>query len=470
MLRNRRVGRLGLAALAVSAVLGCSSSTPTPSVPSLASVAPSEVPSTAPQTVASQSVAPPSAAPESAAPESVAPQSAAPQSQAPSSAPSPAPSSEPSPSATPGPLIVDWQRVSNPGLGSANEIAGSAAAGGHFVVVGARTDDEGVVWTSSNGRDWSEPTLPSVPGGYLQLFDVSGVGKGFIAVGDTSDDQGNTTAVALYSPDGTTWEQFNNADLSGWTYDQVAVVGSTIVLAASSNTGSGFVTSTDSGQTWSQPDDSSGPAKAGVLELTATDTDFWAFTSTTSGPAAIQVWRSSDGSSWTSVGTIPDSAAAVNGRIEVADGPAGWVLAAPANGNHKKDYVWTSADGATWQAVDPPPFGIQDMFGDTAGYIAVGLWYPNGTGCDTDSAQAEGVTFTSTDALHWRLMPYDGWMGMFIQQLRRYGRTLIGIGLDFNSVDAGTGAVWTAKLPDTAQDPGPEPSFPPPPGGGCHTG
>jgi hypothetical protein len=66
-------------------------------------------------------------------------------------------------------------------------------------------------------------------------------------------------------------------------------------------------------------------------------------------------------------------------------------------------------------------------------------------------------------------MPDEGWTSKWIEQLRRYNRTLIGIGIDYSGQnDEGVGAIWTAKLPDVASNAGPGPSNPPfPENTGC---
>ena len=459
--------RLGLVAVATCAVLACTStppSTPVASTPEQASTStsgPAPLATSAPTLATTITAAP--ATPE----HRPGPQTQAP----PAPTPPTLPPQTPTPTATPAPspLEIDWQQVQNPGLGAADEIIGSAAAGNRLVVIGGAVDNEHLIWTSGNGRDWSQADLPTVPG-YLHLTDVTALGNGFLAVGATDDNDGNSTAVALTSTDGSAWQQLGSATLAGWTYENVAVVGSAIVVVADSSDGSqtAFVTSHDGGQTWSQPSDPDGALKYFGLELTATDTDFWEFAQADGSlQPEIAIWRSTDGDTWTNVGTLPDSAGAARGAIHVANGPLGWVVMAPANGHHKKNFAWWSADGLSWQDAPQAPFGVEDIFADDAGFIAVGNWFPNGSGCAIDPTQAEGLTFTSTDGLLWRRMSEDGWMGNFIDELRRYGRTLIGIGLDFTQNNNGAGAVWTAKLPDLSSDTGPVPTNPPMPKNGC---
>ena len=119
-----------------------------------------------------------------------------------------------------------------------------------------------------------------------------------------------------------------------------------------------------------------------------------------------------------------------------------------------------------WQVAPNPPFGsIESIFADDTGFVAAGHWSPGGSGCAFDSANAQGLTFTSTDGQLWRWMPTDGWDGKLIEQLRRDGRTLIGIGVEYTQNSDGVGAVWTSDLPDSASDTGPVPPITPPSAG-----
>jgi hypothetical protein len=462
MLRSRKVDRLGLVAVAMSAILGCTSATP--ATPSPSALTPPTAFSSVPSLVTSvpaSAGATATAAEPSAAPQSQAPQTPTPASQPPASPTAP-PSTPPTATPTPSPLLLDWQRVGNPGLDAASDINGSAAAGGRFVAIGEDVDGNAVIWSSGDGRSWSKAALPSL--NELSLGDVAAMGNGFVAVGRVLGDSSSIGTV-LTSADGQSWQLDDAATLPESYFAHVAVLGSTMMIDDQTD----FQVSNDGGKTWSQPALPSGMAQYGVLALTATDTDFWVFASTSGGGKnpPIGIWRSTDGQSWTSVGTLPGLTDAAN--LSVANGPLGWVAIGSTLTKSLKevDYAWWSGDGVTWQAAQPAPFGVTDIFADDAGFIAVGNWYPNGSGCVLDPTQAEGVTFTSTDGLLWRRMPEDGWMSKFVEQLRRYNRTLIGIGVDYSQNEDGTGAVWTAKLPPIANDTGPEATNPPMPKEGC---
>jgi hypothetical protein len=87
-------------------------------------------------------------------------------------------------------------------------------------------------------------------------------------------------------------------------------------------------------------------------------------------------------------------------------------------------------------------------------------------------ADVQGYTWTSVDGLIWTLMDPTEFRYRRIEQLLRDGRTLIGVGIAYESDedDTGEGTVWTAQLPRPA---GPGPGTSPRPAdnnGGCGGG
>jgi hypothetical protein len=357
-------------------------------------------------------------------------------------------------------------------MGSAEEIYASAASGGHFVVVGDNFNADAVIWESGNGRDWTTAELPSLPG-YIELKDVAAMGNGFVAVG-TQYDSGEPTGFVATSDDGRTWQINAASRVDGWQYEKVGVVDSTIVVSAEdfNFTRTEFLVSTDGGATWGPLGDPNDVAKNGLLDLVTTDTQFWAFGPESSAKQAqVEIWTSTDGQTWTTAGTLPNSAGAGSTLELIAtQGPRGWVVLAHANEHNKPvDFGWWSADGTSWQSAQNPPFAFDDVFADASGFVVVGKWLPQPAGCALDPADYQGASWTSTDGLLWTRMPDDGWKSQWIEQLRRFNRTLIGIGIDYTgSNDQGVGAIWTAKLPDVATNAGPGPSDPPiPENTGC---
>src|SRR5262245_52475701 len=157
------VGRLSLLAVGLIAVLGCTSAAPaTPSPSAIASI-----PATASQSAASPSAVPslagspaPTTTPQvivTPIPETPAPSetpAVTPSTEPPSSAPTEPPASPtigpPTAPPTSAPLILDWQRSANPGMGSAEDIYASAASGNRVVAVGDNSDIDPVIWTTTN--------------------------------------------------------------------------------------------------------------------------------------------------------------------------------------------------------------------------------------------------------------------------------------------------------------------------------
>ena len=132
--------------------------------------------------------------------------------------------------------------------------------------------------------------------GYPRLNAVAAIGNDFVVVGSTDDSNGNYTGMVLTSIDGgRTWQQDGSATLAGWQYWNVAAAGSTIVVIGQTSAAheTAFITSHDSGQTWSQPHDPDGVLVSNsALALVATDTDFRLFIrATSSETSAIDHWR-----------------------------------------------------------------------------------------------------------------------------------------------------------------------------------
>lgn len=337
-----------------------------------------------------------------------------------------------------------------------------------MVLIGRDQDLNSVIWASSNAHDWTVgQVVPFLPG-ELDVVDVTGTQNGFSATAFQSG-SGEGTGIYLTSTDGTSWEWNNSVAPEGWGLDFIASVGSTIVMRADTSTQAGLLTSHDNGHTWGNVN-TDDPANGSLLALVGTDNSFWIFAPESSNKQqGLGAWRSTDGDTWTKAGTLPGSIGDTDSEFHVAHGPLGWVATQIYwTRKGEQDYAWWSADGSTWQQAQPAPFGIAAVFADDAGFIATGNYYPNGSGCAVDPAQMVGTTFTSTDGLLWRKTPdADSIHGGYVDQLRRYNRTLIGMGFDYKVGEDGVGAEWTAKLPDISSDTGPVPSNPPVPPSGC---
>ena len=97
------------------------------------------------------------------------------------------------------------------------------------------------------------------------------------------------------------------------------------------------------------------------------------------------IWRSSDGSNWTS---LSDQAVFARGHCgSTTRGEIYRVLATPSGLVAEGTGTWFSADGQHWQCVDQPNIGAQEL----ANGSYAGISYNDGT----------ATVWTSDDGLHW---------------------------------------------------------------------
>lgn len=346
-----------------------------------------------------------------------------------------------------------------------NEFTGTAAADGRIVAVGWAEDSAGI-WTSADGRKWERAVFHGASSLTLLAAVVAG-GPGFVAVGWEYP-----TGFVAISADGQTWERVDDAMFADQDLNRIGAVDGRLVVFSGGD-GAGVFTSSD-GRVWQQSDDTTAQDVAdGLVALTGDGSTLWAFSRDGNEPRQnrqlIEVWRSNDGMTWTQVGQIEGSGGTQLARA--ASGESGVVLV--ANVNQRGTYpwlTWYSADGVTWQAAGNSPTNIDDVLAGQAGFVAVGH-YNTGQGCALIETDDVGVTWTSVDGLTWRQMPEQGWNGREVQVMARNGRTLIGLGMDWNRFynDESGGAVWTTALPGAAVDdaPPPGPTVEPTPGPGC---
>jgi hypothetical protein len=368
-------------------------------------------------------------------------------------------------------LVVDWHQVPDPGLGVVIGVTGAASANGRLVVIGDSTEDfVPAIWWSDNGNTWQLAQWPDSGNSALALTGVTAGGPGFVAVGSDYESEDAINAVTYTSTDGVSWQRGDDPDLAGQSAFLIGAAGTNVVAFADS----GAVFKSSDGLSWDPVLDASAVEVGdGLLDVAGYNGSLWAFstapgaTEEESGP--LDVWRTDDGISWTRLGTVPDSLGALDARTAV--GPKGLVLVADIdNADSFAWHGWQSADGANWQPATNTPAEITDVLSDETGFIAVG-YYNLAGGCAVDETENVGVTWTSVDGLTWRQMSQEGWVGREVDVLGLIGRTLVGVGIDWNLLYAeeggNSGLVWTADLPASAQDdlpppsPAPEPTAPP---------
>ncbi len=439
------------AAFALAACTSQPSPTGTPSIGATASLAPSaSVPAVSPGDGATQPPTP------SELPSATA-------STEPSASPAtPSPSSTATASPTVDGLLVDWQEQSSD-LGGMNEFWASAAVPSRFVAVGNSDNAGAGIWTSTDGLHWRPANVPDAAGyTSITLTDVTAGGPGAAAVADGR--QGAQEVGVVYvASDGRDWTLAESPDFAGWQFMRIGSTASSLVVFGSAWPHGAIFASTD-GINWQQAtgSDTDGIA-AGLLTLERHGSQLWAFSEDLSGgpgsQGKTQVWTTNDGLAWQLAGALPGSLGVTH--LSVAAGPLGWV----AVGANSTDWLaWRSSDGLSWSRVQPAPWGRLDAtIGDQAGFVAVGWYSTRRDGCVLGDNSTKGVTWTSSDGSVWREMADNGWKAKQVDLLRRDGRTLFGLGLDYTTNGQGPGAVWTALLPGSSQDINPPPAYPPPP-------
>lgn len=357
-------------------------------------------------------------------------------------------------------LIVDWQERSDADVQGIDDFWASTALPSRFVAVGSSNTAGSGIWTSANGLRWNSATVPAAQGfTSTTVFDVTVGGPGVAVL--TDGRQGAQEVGLVYlSADGRTWTAVESPEFAGYQFERIGHAGTTLVIFGSAYPHGAIWASAD-GTSWEQASD---PAADGIAEnllaLESHGSQLWAFTMDLSSgsPGKTQVWTTTDGLTWHNEGDLPGSMGM--DHLSVAAGPLGWIA---VGANDTTWLAWRSDDGLTWSRVRPAPWGrLEGSMADQAGFVAVGWYSTRRDGCVLADNTMKGVTWTSSDGSSWREMPNNGWRARQVEMLRRDGRTLFGLGLDYTKSQA-TGAVWTAQLPATSQDVNPPPAYPAPP-------
>ncbi|HEY5519799.1 MAG TPA: hypothetical protein VIK08_04000 [Candidatus Limnocylindrales bacterium] len=348
---------------------------------------------------------------------------------------------------------IDWQSVDVTGLG-AGVINGIIQFGGLLVMTGAigNADYEAMIpmaWTSTNGRDWVAAEV-NVSAGVLDdtvgaaMGQAVAAGPGLVSAGDQ---------FAVVSPDGRHWDAIQDDDLTGWSLGRLVVVNG-IILCSGFNFGPtdeyGLFRSQD-GEHWDPIAGNTVQHIAkGLMNLTAIDGAFVAFVAENGDPYGangIEIWRSGDGTNWTHVNDMPDSAETEGVAIVQGEDKFVAVSGHDLFSGYDKEVsmAWSSTDGFNWTRTPGAPWGPYDLLGVGSGFVGVGGRFPTeGTGIQYEDA-VTGESWVSADGENWQKVRQPG-EGREIDLLLPLGDYIAGYGLDFNR--SPNAAMWITPTPD----------------------
>ena len=206
---------------------------------------------------------------------------------------------------------VVWQAAdgeaafSGPGLSTERPAAGP----GGYVIVGYQAISGRMIaaaWWSAGLAGWQRAATPDGSPGATQMMAVTASPRGFVAVGAAGDQP-----AAWTSPDGRNWNQVSLPLPVGATramLQQVASDGRTVAAVGTALTTTGqqvpfAASSSDGGTTWAESVLPVPSGRAFVTALSAAGRDFVAAGTfgSTPGHQDVVVWTSADGSAWKAV-------------------------------------------------------------------------------------------------------------------------------------------------------------------------
>lgn len=258
---------------------------------------------------------------------------------------------------------MTWEQVSISGLASNTQrliLAPTTQWGDYlYAGTGGTTGDGNLanIWRTSNGTDWTQVTT----GGFGDANN-NWIGGMVIFRGDLYVKVNNlVTGVEIWrTRNGTSWEQvntdgFGSATYNGESFGMEVFNDKLYVTAAAFGGGSATLWHTENGTTWVQ-DDISEITDAGNLNVYCLFNYNGTLYGGTYRAAGAQIWKTTDGSNWTSIMT--------NGFGDTNDD-------AIVSFFHFKDHfyalvynfatgveAWRSTDTTTWTRANSDGFGI----------------------------------------------------------------------------------------------------------------
>ena len=356
-------------------------------------------------------------------------------------APTPGPSSAPggsapdqpaasTPSPSTGPASGEWELLPEIAAFTGAQVAdvergaaGLIALGTAVAVGGAVAEGRPAVWSSADGRTWTEPVelpLPTPAPAVVGADAVTRFGEGFVAVGEAVTEAG-IVGLAWTSVDGRSWTVDRIA--AGACPADVASRGSLIVAVGtigpchSGGAGQpGTWTSAD-GRTWRAGTLTGDDGRFGAFAVVAATADLFVAAGSVGSTAAAcdtgcaarpehrldgAPWISADGRTWRRVADpapfeLSGVRTVVAGRTGLVAAGSPWYTPTGPDST----VLWRSADGRAWTVAEPaPPFADRLGISLTATDAGIALLT-----LDSTTAGAPARAWTSADGIVWRQLP-----------------------------------------------------------------
>jgi len=292
-----------------------------------------------------------------------------------------------------------------------------AASSGEVVAIGT-LDNKTASWHSTDGIHWTWhlKVFPKALGAddVVTVNDVIPMPGGWLAVGADSEPCFVSCApspirgLVWTSTNGLDWTRLaNQASLKGGGLNAVAALDGGYVAAGDAGGRAAFWSSVD-GKAWTRvaDDPSFGTTGAGagvqVVGLASRDGTIVAVgMEQTGGDSAplVRAWRSTDGQAWSEASVE----GALGGQVfSVAATASGFLATGPSGDTSCLGGIWASTDGSSWQCAASDPafagFGPYAAAGSPDVEVAVGL---TDSGCEAEGACGDGLP----GDIWWRPIP-----------------------------------------------------------------
>lgn len=242
-----------------------------------------------------------------------------------------------------------WQPADD--LPDAEYAAIDAVSAGPGGLVGVGFDDSGdtsvpAVWRTTDGRSWTRVDDADLDRG--QMAAVAGGADGYVAIGSDFDDG---TSLVWTSSDGADWsagEPVPGVD-SGAAINGLAAIGQGFIAYGSSADGNARMWYSPDGREWQVAEGFGDEADSAVNDVAVSDDGFVAVGARYLGDTTrALVWTSSDGLTWQAVPGLE-----LDGEMIGVEpvGPGFYAVGAMPETNELifNAAVWASPDGVAWQ-------------------------------------------------------------------------------------------------------------------------